>query len=122
MSQFILPKKIKFTANYNTSNTGGNYYYYMVNRPLYQQLDLTFSRKFLSDNLSVSLYVNDILNTNKQELGIVGTDLLYTNKYDSRRVGFSLSYKIPSKNKLAKEEANILSGNKQQQEENKIGN
>ncbi|NDI99795.1 TonB-dependent receptor [Flavobacterium sp. LaA7.5] len=121
MSQLILPKKIKFTANYNTSNTGGNYYYYMVKRPLYQQLDLTFSRKFLSDNLSVSLYVNDILNTNKQEFGIVDTDLLYNNKYDSRRVGFSLSYKIPSKNKLAKEEANILSRDKQQ-EENKIGN
>lgn len=121
MSQVLLPKKIKFTANFNTSTTGGNYYYYSVNEPLYQQLDFTFSRKFLSDNLSVSLYANDIFNTNRQSLGVVATNLSYNNRYDSRRVGFSLSYKIPTKNKLAKEEGNILSNDKKQ-EENVIGN
>lgn len=121
MSQILLPEKIKFTANYNTSTTNGNYYYYTVEQPLYQQVNINLSRKFLSDNLSVSLYANDIFNTNKQGFGVVGTNLLYSSKYDSRRIGFSLSYKIPTKNKLAKEEANILT-NEKKQEENLIGN
>ncbi len=121
MSQILLPKKIKFVASYNTSNVGGNHYYYKSERPINERLDLTFSKKFLSDNLSVSLYVNDILNTNKQKFSIVDTDFIYNSSYDSRRVGFSLSYKIPSKNKLAKEEANILSNDKQQNK-NSIGN
>lgn len=121
-SQLVLPKKIKFTANYTTSNTGGNYYYYNVRKPLYQQVDLTFSRKFLSDNLSISVYANDIFNTNHQYFGITGTNLLYDNKYDSRRFGISLNYKIPSKNKLAKEEGNILTNEKKQQDNDLIGN
>lgn len=120
-SQILLPKKIKLSANFNTTTGGGNYYYYTVKRPLYQQLDLTFSRKFMSDNLSVSLYANDILNTNKQGFGSVGTDLLYTTKYDTRRVGISLSYKLPTKNRLA-EESNILSKEKQQQQDGVIKN
>lgn len=120
MSQTILPKKINLTVNYSTTTAGGNYFYYIVKSPLYQELGVTLSKKFLSDNLSVSLYANDILNTNKQDYGSMGTNLLYTNKYDSRRVGFSLSYKLPTKNKLA-EEAHILSNDKPQ-EENKIGN
>ncbi|AXG75023.1 TonB-dependent receptor [Flavobacterium arcticum] len=121
MSQIILPKKIKFVASYNTSNVGGNHYYYKSERPINERLDLTFSKKFLSDNLSVSLYVNDILNTNKQKFSIVETDFIYNSSYDSRRVGFSLSYKIPSKNKLAKEEGNILNDDIKQGE-NSIGN
>lgn len=120
-SQIILPKKIKLSANFNTTTAGGNYYYYSVKRPLYQQLDLNFSRKFMSDNLSVSVYVNDLLNTNRQGFGSVGTDLLYTTKNDTRRVGFSLNYKIPTKNKLAKE-SNILSNEKQQQPDSLIKN
>jgi hypothetical protein len=116
MSQLILPEKINFTANFSTSTAGGNYYYYSVKRPMNQELDLTFSKKFLSDNLSVSLYANDILKTSRQELGAIGTDLLYTSRYDSRRIGFSLSYKIPTKNKLAKE-SNILNNDGKQQDE-----
>ncbi|QYJ67421.1 TonB-dependent receptor domain-containing protein [Flavobacterium litorale] len=121
MSQLILPKKVKFVANYNTSNTGGNFYYYRSERPLNQHLDLTFSRKFLSDNLSVSIYANDVFNTNRQQFTIVDTDFTYTSSYDSRRIGISLSYKIPTKNKLAKEEANMLNDT-MKQEDNKIGN
>ena len=122
MSQIILPKKVKFTANYSTSNSGGSYYYYMIRQPLYQQLDFTFSRKFLSDNLSVSIYANDILNINKSEFGMTGTSLVYREKNDSRRVGFSLSYKIPTKNKPDKE-ANLLNNNSAQpKEQNSIGN
>lgn len=122
MSQLILPKKIKFTATYNTSNTGGNHFYYKSQRPINEHIDLTFSKKFLSNNLSVSLYINDLLNTNKQKFSLVGTDFVYNSGYDSRRIGFSLSYKIPSKNK-AKEEVNILNNDtNQQQNENTIGN
>ncbi|WP_339890197.1 TonB-dependent receptor [uncultured Flavobacterium sp.] len=118
MSQVQLPSKIKFTATYNTSTTGGNYQYYSIRDPFSQQFDLTFSRKFLSDNLSISLYANDILNTNKQGLGAIGTNLIYDSKNDSRRIGFSLNYKIPTKNKVPKEEENIL--NKEKNEDDTI--
>ncbi|MGV3460084.1 MAG: TonB-dependent receptor domain-containing protein [Flavobacterium sp.] len=116
MSQFLLPKKVKFTANFSTSTAGGNYNYYNVNRPMSQELDLTFSRKFLSDNLSVSLYANDVLNTNRNEFGAVGTNLVYASRYDSRRIGISFSYKIPTKNKAA-QESNILNNNGSGQQE-----
>ena len=121
MAQFILPAKIKFTANYMTSTTGGNYYYYTIERPMGNQLDITFARKFLSDNLSLSLYANDILNTNKQEFGVAQTDLNFQSRYDSRRVGFSLNYKFASRNKSA-QESNILTNEKKQQDGNIIGN
>ena len=121
MVQLLLPKKVKFTANYMTSNTGGNYYYYTLEKPSNHQFDITLAKKFMSDNLSVSLYMNDILNTNRQEYGIVGTDLNYRSKYDTRRVGFSLSYKIPTKNKNA-EESNILNNEKKQDQQNILGN
>lgn len=114
MMQLILPKKINFTTNYSTSTTGGNYYYYLVNTPLNKQFDATFSKKFLSNNLSISLYFNDIFNTNKQNFTALGTHFIYLNKYDSRRFGFSLNYKLPSKNKAAKEE-NILSNDKKEE-------
>ncbi|WP_374398830.1 TonB-dependent receptor domain-containing protein [Flavobacterium sp.] len=112
MSQIVLPSKIKFTANYNTSSTGGNYYYYKNRSPFSQQLDVTFAKKFLDNNLSVSLYCNDIFNTNKQGFNALGTNLVYGSKNDSRRVGITLNYKIPTKNKLAKEEGNILNNDK----------
>lgn len=119
MSQILLPGKVKFTTNYNTSNRGGNYYYYVAKSPFSQQLDITFSKKFLSDNLSVSLYANDILNTNKQYLNMAGTNLMYSSKYDTRRVGFSLNYKIPTKNKPERE--NDLLNSSPQQKQNTIG-
>lgn len=121
MSQVVLPSKIKFTANYNTSSTGGNYYYYENRVPFSQQFDVTFSKKFLANNLSVSVYVNDIFNTNKQSLDAIGTNLTYNSKNDSRRVGITLNYKIPTKNKLAKEEGNILNNTKKEDQPT-IGN
>ena len=108
MSQVQLPSNIKFTATYNTSTTGGNYQYYEMREPFGQQFDVTFAKKFFSDNLSVSLYVNDLFNTNRQELGAIGTNLIFETKNDTRRIGFSLNYKIPTKNKLAKEDPNLL--------------
>jgi Outer membrane protein beta-barrel family len=120
-AQILLPAKVKLNANFNTSNTGGNYYYYTVKKPLYQQLNLTFSRKFLSNNLSASLYVNDVFNMNKQGFGMYGTPLSYTEKYDSRRFGLSFNYKIPTKNKPERE-TNLINGSSQPGDQNKIGN
>ena len=116
MSQMQLPKKIKFVANYNTNTTGGNYYYFVGNKPFNQSLDLTFSKKFLNDNLSVSIFVNDILNTNNQEYETVNSNLVYRTNADTRRVGFSLNYKIPTKNKLAKVDPNLLKKDNQEED------
>ena len=112
MSQILLPNKIKFTANYNTSSTGGNYYYYKNRVPFSQQFDVTFAKKFLDNNLSVSVYCNDVFNTNKQGFNALGTNLVYESKNDTRRVGITLNYKIPTRNKLAKEEGIILNNDK----------
>jgi len=120
-AQVLLPAKLKLNANFNTSNTGGNYYYYTVQKPLYQQLNLTFSRKFLSDALSASLYINDIFDMNKQGFGMYGTPLSYTEKYDSRRFGLSFNYKIPTKNKPERE-TNLINSGSQPGEQNKLGN
>ena len=116
MSQVQLPSNIKFTATYNTTTTGGNYQYYNMREPFGQQFDVSFAKKFLSDNLAVSVYVNDLFNTNKQGLGEIGTDVVFETKNDSRRIGFSLNYKIPTKNKLAKEEENLLNREKKEEE------
>jgi hypothetical protein len=105
MSQIQLPSKIKFTANYNTSTIGGNFQYFVNQYPFSKQLDVTLSKKIYNNNLSFSIYVNDILNNNKQSLGAIGTDLTYDNKNDSRRIGFSLNFKFPSKNKTKKDES-----------------
>ncbi len=111
MAQIKLPQKINFNLNYSTSTIGGNYNYYTMRKPIGKELDVTFSKKFLSNNLSISIYIDDIFNTSIQSFDAIGTNIHYQNKYDTRRFGFSLNYKIPSKNKLAKEE-NILSKGK----------
>ena len=121
MSQTVLPSKIKFTATYNTSTTGGTYFYYQNRVPFSQQFDVTFAKKFLDNNLSVSLYCNDVFNTSEQGFNALGTNLVYESKNDSRRVGITLNYKIPTKNKLAKEESNILNNDKKE-EQPVIGN
>lgn len=121
MSQIVLPASIKFTATYNTSTTGGNYYYYQNKVPFSQQFDVTLAKKFLDNNLSISIYANDIFNTNKQGFNALGTNLVYGSKNDTRRVGFSINYKIPTKNKLAKEEGIILNNDKKENQ-GPIGN
>lgn len=121
MSQTVLPSKIKFTATYNTSTTGGTYFYYQNRVPFSQQFDVTFAKKFLDNNLSVSLYCNDVFNTSEQGFNALGTNLVYESKNDSRRVGITLNYKIPTKNKWAKEESNILNNDKKE-EQPVIGN
>lgn len=114
MSQIILPGTINFTTNYNTSTTGGNYYFYLMRKPFYEQVDITLSKKFLSNNLSISIYADDIFDTNRQDLKAVATSVVYHSQYDTRKVGFSINYKISSKNKTINEE-NILTNEKKEE-------
>ncbi len=118
MSQILLPKEIKFVTNYSYSTTGGNYFYFVVTQPFNHSLDLSFSKKFLKDQLSISLNFDDIFNTNKQGFTAVDTPIALENKYDTRRFGFTLNYKIPTRNKLAKEDPNLL--NKDKKDDNNI--
>ena len=115
MSQILLPKDIKFIANYNYSTPNGNYYYFVAKESFSHSLDFTFSKKFLNDNLSVALNFDDILNTNRQGFGSAGTAVLLQSKYDTRRIGFTLNYKIPTKNKLAKVDSNLLNNDKKEE-------
>ncbi|CAM4109705.1 TonB-dependent receptor domain-containing protein [Flavobacterium sinopsychrotolerans] len=120
MSQILLPKDIKFVANFNYIMPKGNYFYFIAEKPFNNTLDLTFSKKFFKDQLSVSISADDILNSNRFVFSSVGTPLLLANKNDTRRFGFSVNYKIPTKNKLAKEDPNLL--NKEKKEEGNILN
>lgn len=115
MSQILLPKEIKFVTQYNFSTTGGNYYYFIADKPFGQSLDISFAKKFLNNQLSVSVNIDDILNTNIQGFSSVGTPVSLQNKYDTRRFGFTLNYKIPTKNKLAKENPSLLNNEKKEE-------
>ena len=117
MSQIVLPKKIKFVADFFHITPNGNYYYFIANRPFNSALDLNFSKKFLNDKLSVSVYFDDVFNTNRMEFNAFNTPLLLYSKADTRKFGISLSYKLPTKNKFAKEETTVL--NTEVKEENK---
>jgi len=120
MSQIVLPEKIKFVANYNYIIPKGNYFYFIAVEPIRNALDLTFSRKFLKEQLTLSIFADDVLNTNRNAFNSFETPLLISSKQDTRKFGFSLNYKIPTKNKLAKENPNLL--NKEKKEEDGILN
>lgn len=107
MMQIILPYEVNFTTNFSTSTIKGNYYFYQINKPFNKQFDLTFSKKFLKNDLSASIYFYDIFNNNNRNYSAVGTDINYFFKSDTRRIGFSLIYKFPFKNNKNKTE-NIL--------------
>ncbi|SFI42720.1 outer membrane beta-barrel protein [Halpernia frigidisoli] len=113
-SQIILPKKIKFVASYNYLTPNGNYYYFVGDKPFSNSLDLNLSRKFMNDRLSVSLFANDIFNTQQTALhSISSLPFVYlSSKSDTRNFGFSLNYKIPTKNKNAKVDQNLLEKDK----------
>jgi hypothetical protein len=114
MSQLVLPSKIKFVANFSYITAKGNYYYFIANKPFNNTLDLSFSKKFLKDQLSVSINLDDVFNTNQSEFMAYNTPLLSNNKSDTRRFGFSINYKIPTKNKLAKETPILLNDDKKE--------
>lgn len=121
MSQLVLPSKIKFVANFSYITAKGNYYYFIANKPFNNTLDLSFSKKFLNDQLSLSVNIDDVLNSNQSEFMAYNAPLLSNNKLDTRRFGFSLNYKIPTRNKLAKETP-ILLNNDKKEETGIIGN
>jgi iron complex outermembrane receptor protein len=115
MGQFILPKDIRLQANYNVIPKGGNFYYFQIEKPLNNAFDITVSKKFMSDRLNLSLYARDIFNQNKSVIVANSLDgkVFTSNKFDSRSFGISLNYKIPTKNKLAKEDPNMIKTNNQ---------
>ncbi len=115
MGQFILPKNIKMVANYSYVAPKGNYYYFDIKYPLNNSFDINISKKFLKDRLSVSIFANDIFNQNKTKLQSFFGNVNIANNYDSRNFGFTLNYKIPTKNKLAKEDPNLI--NRQEKKE-----
>lgn len=110
MGQFILPKDIRLQANYNILTPRGNFYYFEIDKPLNNAFDLTVSKKFMSDRLNLSLYARDVFNQNKSVIlaRSVGGTVFTSNKFDSRSFGISVNYKIPTKNKLAKEDPNMI--------------
>lgn len=95
-TQLVLPLKVKLMAQYYSSSKGGNQYYYMIQQPMNNQFDLNLSRRFWNNNLSASIYVYDLFNTNRNALQDIGTGVSYYSKYDTRRFGLSLSYKFRS--------------------------
>lgn len=117
-SQIILPKDIIFNANYFVIPPRGNYYYFEASKPIGNNVDLTLTKKFMNDRLKISLFANDIFKGQHMAFrSVASSPQVYTsNKYDSRSFGLSVNYKIPTKNKLAKESPNLL--NQQKKEEN----
>lgn len=116
MTQVILPKDIKLVLNYNTLSRRGNFYYFQSEKPFNHTFDVTFTKKFMKDRLTLSVYANDIFNTQQTQLysqPLVGNPVYIQNKMDTRNFGFSVNYKIPTRNKLAKEDPNILKNNQQ---------
>jgi hypothetical protein len=115
MSQMVLPSKIKFVANFSYITAKGNYYYFIANKPFNNTVDLSLSKKFLKDQLSISINADDIFNSNRFVFNSYNTPLLLSNKMDSRRFGFSINYKIPTKNRLAKETPILLNKDKKEE-------
>ena len=107
--QFILPKGIKFSPTLMYS-TKGNYYFFQSTTPIMNRLDLTLSKKFNHDRLQVTLYANDIFNSSRMYFKTVNSPnpIYLYNRNDTRSFGISVNYKIPTRNKLAKVDQNIL--------------
>jgi hypothetical protein len=118
MTQILLPKDIKLTANYSYLTPRAGYFYFTAEKPFNNSVDITLTKKFLDNRLTVSIFGNDILNGQVMQIRTNnptgGESLFIRTKYDSRNFGLSVNYKIPTKNKLAKEDANILNSKKEE--------
>lgn len=116
MAQIILPKDIKFVANYNYLTSKGNYYYFVADKPFSNSLNLNISKKFMNERLNVSLFADDIFNTQETALHSISSspNVYLSSKNDSRKFGISLNYKIPTKNKNAKIDPNLLEKDKKE--------
>ena len=117
-AQIILPKGIKLNANYSFLPAKSGYFYLQIDEPMNNSLDISLSKKFMNNRLSVSLYVNDVFNTNKWAVRSIyqTPNVLMRGKNDTRAFGISVNYKIPTRNKLAKENPNMLGSDKKEDE------
>ena len=117
-AQIILPKGIKLNAAYSLIPAKSGYFYLQIDEPMNNSLDISLSKKFMNNRLSVSLYVNDVFNTNKWAVRSIyqAPNVLMRGKNDTRAFGISVNYKIPTRNKLAKENPNMLSNDKKEDE------
>lgn len=118
MAQVILPKDIKLTANYSYLTPKGGYFYFTAEKPFNNSVDLTLTKKFMDNRLTVSVFANDILNGQVMQVRSnppSGDAVMIRSKNDSRNFGLSINYKIPTRNKLAKEDANILNQTKKEE-------
>ena len=118
MTQILLPKDIKLTANYSYLTPRAGYFYFTAEKPFNNSVDITLTKKFMDNRLTVSIFGNDILNGQVMQIRTNnptgGESLFIRTKYDSRNFGLSVNYKIPTKNKLAKEDPNILNSKKEE--------
>lgn len=117
MTQLILPKGIKLTANYSYLTPKAGYFYFTAEKPFNNSFDLTLTKKFMDNRLTVSVFANDIFNGQVMQVRSnppSGTPVMISSKYDTRNFGLSVNYKIPTRNKLAKEDANILNQTKKE--------
>ncbi|GAA5099378.1 outer membrane beta-barrel family protein [Chryseobacterium ginsengisoli] len=118
MAQVILPKDIKLTANYSYLTPKAGYFYFTAEKPFNNNVDITLTKKFMDNRLTVSVFANDIFNGQVMQVRSNppggGEIVVLRNKYDTRNFGLSINYKIPTKNKLAKEDANILNSTKKE--------
>jgi hypothetical protein len=76
---------------------------------------MTFSKKFLKDQLTVTIFGDDIFNMNRSFFRPINDPLLSYNKNDTRKFGFTINYKLPTKNKGAKIEQNMLKDDKKEE-------
>lgn len=115
MTQIILPKEIKLTANYSYLTPRAGYFYFTAEKPFNNSFDLTLTKKFMDNRLTVSVFANDIFNGQVMQVRSnppQGQSVYMRNKYDTRNFGLSVNYKIPTRNKLAKEDQSILKESK----------
>lgn len=104
MLQLLLPADIKLTANY-MNMTHGNWYYYRMEKPWMHSFNLNASKKFMNERLTVSVFADDIFKTNENAVTSLynNSNIYLGNRFDAQNFGISINYKIPTKNKLAKE-------------------
>ncbi|MGG5209620.1 outer membrane beta-barrel protein [Chryseobacterium sp. MIQD13] len=117
MTQLLLPKDIKLTANYSYLTPKAGYFYFTADKPFNNNLDITLTKKFMNNRLTVSVFANDIFNGQVMQVYSnppEGQSVMIRSKYDTRNFGISINYKIPTKNKLAKEDPNILNQTKKE--------
>lgn len=117
MTQLLLPKDIKLTANYSYLTPKAGYFYFTADKPFNNNLDITLTKKFMNNRLTVSVFANDIFNGQVMQVYSnppEGQPVMIRSKYDTRNFGISINYKIPTKNKLAKEDPNILNQTKKE--------